>query len=161
MRTVFQELSRGEKPWPLTLSGAPGLGKTCAGLLLLDYAGGLYFTACTLADTVLQAAKGQLLTPRERRVIGETMLWHEIGQAALVVLDDLGARERVGDWQYQQVKRLLDDREGMPLVILTNLDLETLDKLYDERITSRLAGGTYLRLEGVDRRLEESAGHAI
>lgn len=151
LRLAIRSAVRGESPWPLVLSGRAGVGKTCAALCLLDHAGGLYFTAGGLADAAIQASKGTLRTPGGGSV-GPAALWAEIGSTALVVLDELGARERVSDWHYEQVKRLLDDREGKPLIVVTNLKLAEVTQLYDDRVASRLSAGTVVGVDGPDQR---------
>lgn len=119
---------------------------------MLDFCGGLYFTADGLAEASLHAAKGQLQTP-EGRPYSELALWRELHDTTLVVLDEVAARERVSDWHYSRVKRLLDEREGRPLIVLSNMGLAQVARLYDDRLASRLAGGEFLVLEGRDRRL--------
>jgi DNA replication protein DnaC len=122
-------------------------------LALLDHAGGLYFTAVGLAEEMIQAMKGFLLGC-EGRPIGQAELWDEIARCPLVVLDELGARERVSDWSYDCVKRLLDEREGKPLLAVSNLDPEALTRVYDDRIASRLTQGAVQFVGGPDRRLD-------
>ena len=69
------------------------------------------------------------------------------------VLDDVGQRTKVSDCQYDAIKIALDRREGRPLLITTNLSLFDLATVYDERISSRLMGGTVIETSG-DRRIE-------
>ncbi len=79
--------------------------------------------------------------------------WKEWTEARLTVLDELGSREKVGDFVYNTTKQLIDVRAGKPLIVISNLDLNALGVLYDDRITSRLAAGTVVRVEGEDRRV--------
>jgi len=74
---------------------------------------------------------------------------------ALLVLDEIGAREKVSDSHYEIVKHALDARidQGKPMVIISNNTPEELAKLYDGRIYSRIASGTVLNVTGEDRRL--------
>jgi DNA replication protein DnaC len=150
---VIRDCVEGALPWPLVLLGKPGTGKTCAALCLLDHAGGLYFTANGLADKVLLAVKGQLYNHDSHRRVSAVALWEEIATTTLVALDELGVRERVSDWHYECVYRVIDERSGRPLVVGSNLGLDVLAGLYDDRLTSRLAAGTVLELTGPDRRL--------
>jgi DNA replication protein DnaC len=147
----------GEAPWPFFCHGPAGTGKTCAALCLLDHlaGGGEYHTAASLAELLAQAQQGRLTWYREGYggTVWPEKVWEGVRRECLVVLDELGAREKVSDHQYECVKRLLDERQGRPLVALSNLDLQALARVYDDRIASRLAAGTVLRLEGEDRRL--------
>ena len=64
-------------------------------------------------------------------------------------------RQRVSDYGYGSVKRLIDQREGKPLLVLSNLGIDAVSRLYDDRISSRLGGGTLVRVGNRDRRLEQ------
>lgn len=155
LRDEVRRLVAGEAPWPLFVSAPAGVGKTCAALCLLDHAGGLYYTATGLASAVIEAQQGRLTWREEARngTLFPEALWRWLAREPLVVLDELGSRDRVSDHHYECVKRLLDERHGKPLVVLSNLDLARVGQLYDDRVASRLAAGTVIRLEGRDRRL--------
>jgi chromosomal replication initiation ATPase DnaA len=147
----------GESPWPLFIHGPAGTGKTCAGLSLLDHAGGEYFTAASLCEKVIDAQQGRLAWSHEGRsgTLWSEMFWRKVGSEPLVVLDVLGCRDNVTDHGYETIKRLLDERQGMPLIAISNHPLEMLANIYDDRIASRLAAGTVVELAGSDRRLIE------
>lgn len=146
LRATIRTLIAGQSPWPLVLLGPAGTGKSCAALCLLDVAGGWYFTVAELCEEFIHAQQRQIETTTRR-------LWERLEQTRLVVVDELGARERVSDHHYDTVKRLLDKRENRPLVCISNHSLERLSQLYDDRLASRLAYGTVLTLHGKDRRL--------
>ncbi len=152
LRKTIRLLAAGKSPWPLFLWGEPGTGKSCAALCLLDRAGGFYFTAGTLAEEVLMVNKGEAQYPSGQRLT-PLGFWREIMSTALVVIDEVGTRSKVGDWQYDCLKRVLDAREGMPLVVIANHSLADVASLYDDRVASRLAAGTVHQLQGEDRRL--------
>jgi DNA replication protein DnaC len=153
LRECLRGLCHGDAPWPLYLWGPAGVGKTCASLVALDYAlAGLYWTVQTLAEDAVLAGKGQL-EYRSGRPVSSRALWAEAEQTGLVVLDELGQRARASDWQYDCVKRLLDAREGLPLIAASNMDLSQVAQCYDDRVASRLAAGTVFHLGGEDRRL--------
>jgi DNA replication protein DnaC len=154
-REAVRACVRAATPWPLLIQGPVGTGKTCAALVLLDHTpGGLYYSTGELCDTLIRAQQGRLEWSHEGR--GGTrwpeQVWSDLAKAPLVVLDELGARERVSDAHYDAVKRLLDERHGTPLLLLSNHDLGALALLYDDRIASRIGGGTVCRLDGPDRR---------
>lgn len=140
--------------WPLTLVGDVGTGKTCAALSLLDFVIGQrsYFTVATLCEHLIAVQKGEVEyaqkpdTPRH--------WWRRYREAACVVIDELGARERVSDYQYETVKRAIDERTDAPAVFISNLTLDQLTNIYDDRIASRLAAGTVVEIESDDRRLQ-------
>lgn len=133
--------------------GTAGVGKTCAALCLLDYADGTtdYFTAADLCETLIYAQQGKLSD--DDGTIYPSTLWRKIRRSVLVVLDEIACRDRVSDHHYEAVKRLIDERHGRPLVVCSNLDLSRVEKVYDDRIASRLAAGTVVGVVGEDRRL--------
>lgn len=153
LREAIRALVTGQAPWPLFLHGNPGTGKTCAALTLLDHAGGMYWTANGLADAISAAMHGRLSNTRNQPVSLDA-LWVEMTRCSLVVIDELGQRGHPSDHHYEQVKKMLDIREGAPLLAISNLDLEELARSYDERVSSRLALGTVLHLRGDDQRLQ-------
>src|SRR5262249_1273517 len=80
--------------------------------------------------------------------------WRRLGGQPLIVLDEIGAREAISDHHYDCLHRLLEARKGRPLVAISNLEPERIERLYDARIFSRLASGTVICLAGKDRRLD-------
>lgn len=155
MRNKIKPVVLGEAPWPLVLLGPAGVGKSCAALALLDVSGGFYYTAYDLGLEVASAQHGRLMDRGdEPRPISQERLWKYFADAALIVLDELGSTAKVSSHHYECVKKLLDLREGKPLVVISNLGFESLGEIYDERITSRLGGGTVIKIQGEDRRLQ-------
>lgn len=157
--SVLMALTLGESRWPLFLNGPAGSGKTCAALWLLDHCrNGKYFTVTELTDALTAMMKGelrQLCDGQGHYRVYQADYWHRVGHASLVVLDEIGCREKVTDHHYEAVKRVLDVRQGLPLIVISNLDLAAVAKLYDDRIASRLAGGTVVTLRCEDRRLSK------
>ncbi|UCC31269.1 MAG: hypothetical protein JSU86_03135 [Phycisphaerales bacterium] len=153
LRATINELIRGERPWPLFLYGKQGSGKTCAGLCMMDAFGGWYIQLAQLREMVIQAQKDQLTWPSGHpRTTGD--IWKAWARAHLAVLDEVGQRCEPSQFEYEILKRCLDEREGKPLVVVSNCDLDAISGLYDDRIASRLAAGTLIELEG-DRRIEK------
>jgi DNA replication protein DnaC len=144
---AFRGLVGGTLPWPLFLHGQPGSGKTCAALALLDHAiTGAYATCTELVERTHKGYNG-----------GVGIRWDEhFGPArrALVVLDELGTRKTITDTHYEVVQKMLDLREHYPLIVISNLNIEEVGALYDERIASRCAAGTVVELKGRDRRID-------
>jgi DNA replication protein DnaC len=155
LRTL-QAVCTGQSDWPLFIFGPVGTGKTCAAVWLLDHARGLYYTVGELAESLIESMAGRLTwqgAPGYAGTLWPKGLWERIADARLFVLDELGSRERVSDHQYDTLKRVLDKRHGRPLICISNLDLDAIEQVYDDRIASRLAAGTVFHLDGNDRRL--------
>ena len=157
IRAAIRGLVSGELAWPFMVHGSVGTGKTCAMLALLDYAGGEYWSVSNLCQYMNRAAMGRVEWSKEGRggTLWPEMIWGRIGKAPLIVLDEIGCRSQVSDAHYEVVKEMIDVRHRKPFAVISNLDLATLGKLYDDRIVSRLSAGTVIELSGPDRRLEE------
>lgn len=139
---IFKGLVSGKVKWPLFLYGKVGRGKTSSSLVLCDVADSAgYYTVSGLMDLTMQ-------DPEEA-----FRQWEFIRRAEVAVLDELGDRDKIGDLEYSTVKRFADHREGMPAVYISNAPPETLHKIYDDRISSRLLCGTWFELTGEDRRM--------
>lgn len=148
-------LTEAKRPWPLFVFGRAGTGKTCAALCVLDYCRGGYYSATKLCGMLIDAQNGRLSWHHGGRggIIYPEMFWNRIGNENLSVLDEIGCREKVSDHQYECVKRFIDARQGRPAIYLSNLSLDQISQVYDDRISSRLASGTVVGLMGQDRRL--------
>jgi len=155
VRKTLRELVAGKAPWPLTLTGPVGVGKTCTALALLDYSGGCYKTATGLCEALIECQQGRMDWYKEGRgcTIRPRMFWRILSEEPLVVLDELGIRGAVTDHHYEAVKTLIEERHRKPLIVISNLDLAAVARVYDARIASRLAAGTVLEMVGPDRRL--------
>lgn len=82
-------------------------------------------------------------------------LLQELSGKPNLFLDDLGA-EKLTDFAKQSIYFLLNEREqwGKRTFITSNYSLDDLDKLFDARISSRIAGMCkVVELTGPDRRL--------
>lgn len=145
---AFRLVAAGKKPWPLFVAGEPGRGKTCGALALLDHtSSGIYMTCNELVGRRMQSFKTG----------APEMPWDALFSVrlrALVVLDELGARQTVSDTHYECVQQVLDMREGYPLILISNLSLDQIEQRYDDRIASRCGAGTVVELKGRDRRID-------
>jgi len=150
---------RGLKPWPLFLTGPAGTGKTCAALWLADNAlDAVYWPFAGLAAHLLAARDDERGAAHQefeisRIIDGRDLAGNLTPNGGLLVLDEIGARQHVSDWQYEILKRILDGRLGKPLLVISNASLADLATIYDDRIASRLAAGTIVTFTGTDRRL--------
>ncbi len=157
-RERVRQIIEHDGPWPLTILGAVGCGKTCLALCVADWWGGhrapdvFYWTASELGGMLADAKCGRLYysrgAPRSERA-----LLDDLGHYGLVVIDELGLRSEPSETEYDAVKRTLDVRQGRATITLANLSLAEIANAYDERIVSRLAAGTILEMRGPDRRL--------
>jgi DNA replication protein DnaC len=97
-------------------------------------------------------AKFRRLTSSLGYLISDSELWRDWEKAKLIVLDDLGTREKPTDHQYEVLLRSIDLRENKPTVFISNLSIAGLDECYDDRISSRLRGGTVVTVTGDQRK---------
>jgi len=91
----------------------------------------------------------ELIKPgREVRGVDKTMvvtpadLWRRMKLAELFVLDDVGMRDAASEHQRLSVKRVLDDRCGLPVVVIGNRPPGELKAVYGEATARRLIEGT-------------------
>jgi DNA replication protein DnaC len=85
--------------------------------------------------------------------VTERAVMSKLTGVAFVVLDDLGAGS-LSDHERRSTLHLLDRRLNYlrPTIVTTNLTVEQVGKLMDERIASRLGGFTRIAVTGCDRR---------
>jgi DNA replication protein DnaC len=150
VRLKIRAVTEGQEPWPILFWGEAGSGKSCAALCVLDYFGGLYLDAAIFAECRRLAMQGELWEAGYK--IHETELWKPVRDANLVVMDELGVREKVTDHQYETVKRVMDNREEKPAIYVSNLPPVDLARVYDDRIASRATSGTVIGMIGDRRR---------
>ena len=135
--------------------GPVGTGKTCAALCLADYVleRAVYYDLAGWCLRLEHARAGRLETDRGY-AISVLGAWHSWETAALGIIDELGGRERVSDYQRETLLGLLGKRAGRPSIYISNLSIKELADVYDDRIASRLGGGTVVMFDGPDRRLQ-------
>ena len=93
---TFTELAAGDLPWPLYLHGGVGTGKTYAALSFSDVVERVdYFSLEELCNHVMDGKRA----PWRGRVT-----WAGETPTRLLIIDELGERERVGDLQYTTLK---------------------------------------------------------
>jgi len=154
LQKKIRGLARGKLPWPLFLHGEAGSGKTCAALCMLDEYGGRFVEYADLCNDVRLAMQGELFTPVCQGTGGRRMyeadIWQPWSLSSLTVLDDFGTRQPSA-FQYEVLLKAIKTRYAKPAVFISNLSLEQIDTLYDDRVASRLSEGTIVETKG-DRR---------
>lgn len=156
VRKTIRGLITGQLPWPLFLHGPAGVGKTLASLCLVDLVeSAFYHTTEEWVALAINVDRGKQVWRAEGGDVTVTppMLERRYRGAALVVLDELATRGQVADWHYEKVKALVDWRSRLPFVVISNTGIAGVEKIYDDRLASRISSGTVLELPGSDRRL--------
>jgi len=127
---TFRKLAAGKAPWPLYLHGPVGTGKTMAALALCDFAdSAAYYTVDGLCSLIVAGSP---------EAVAEE--WSQMEGKALVVLDEIGEREKVGDLHYSAVKQMLDTRDlHAERIAIYISNLEILIPCRSVRLVSRLA----------------------
>lgn len=155
LRTAINECVTGRAPWPLTILGPAGTGKTRAALCLADVTDSAYWTIGDLCRDLNRLDREVVFwegcTGSRKYPVD---VWRDIETRKLVIIDEIGSRQTVTDFHYETMKRVLDLREERPAVYISNLTLADLERVYDDRIASRLAGGIVIHLNGADRRVK-------
>lgn len=161
-RDALRECAAGREPWPLTLIGNAGIGKTCAALCLADYVNGrCWLTTLEELCDVLQLIRKAKSTPvfayREENW-SAGFLWEKYEDYDLFIIDEIGVKPSLAwdaDLHLNTIKKALDLREGKPLILTSNLSVAKTYELYDERVVSRIKDGTVVEIDGPDRRVRE------
>ncbi len=155
VRAEIRSARTESSDWPLFFFGPPGRGKTCAALSLLDwlYHPYRFYTAASLRQLLIDAQQGRD-TKDYPYGIRPAEVWRDIAAANMVVLDEVGVGQSVTDHHYEAVCGVLDKRNGLPLVVISNLSPAEIATVYDDRIHSRLCCGTLVDFSGYpDRRI--------
>lgn len=153
-RAAIRACSEGRWKWPLFMHGPAGVGKTCACLWALDHIGGRFTTFRDLCRTVQDAKLGKLIThgSHDSCVVGVDDFWQGWSKSPLVVVDDLGVTGRPTDHAYEVALDMLEHRYGQPMIVTSNLDLDQIAGVFDDRISSRLSAGSPVLVSGEDLR---------
>ena len=155
----IRDVTGGCAPWPMLYQGGTGSGKTCAALWITDFTRGQvrFLSFDRLCMEVTDAKRGELRCAGSDAKISPTQFWKEWGELELAVIDDLGTRDKASDAQYETLKLALDERDGLPLILTSNLTLKKLIALFDDRIGSRLSAGTVVEFPKKDHRRTNDA----
>lgn len=151
IRGPLRGVCRGETPWPVTICGDPGTGKTRAALVVADFVhGSQWFTWDDFVRKCNTATSGKLSVQvgTEDKIFDWERWWRYLDQSHLLVLDDVGCRGVVSEAAYEVMKTALDRREGRGLIFTTNLDVNKIADIFDARVADRLAAGTLINATG-------------
>jgi DNA replication protein DnaC len=152
----------GRSAWPLYLYGPAGTGKTCGALVLADRVSGWvgFIDFAVLCDALRRCKMGEYVwsgTHGQTQVDAEGY-WVAWAKLRLCIIDEVGSRGDVSDHQYETLKAAIDARFNSPLVLISNLDLGQISRLFDDRVASRIGAGTVVSVEHTDMRLEKTSG---
>ncbi|MBS3937503.1 MAG: ATP-binding protein [Peptococcaceae bacterium] len=128
----------GQARTGLFVSGDPGLGKTfllsaICNSLLAARVPTLYVVFCDLIAAIKETFNAESVGNSESRIMAAAR------EAKVLVLDDLGA-EQVTDFVINRLFDIVNFRcnHQLPLVVSSNLKVQEIGRLYDDRIASRL-----------------------
>ena len=142
--------------------GPTGTGKTflaaCIGNELLTQGYRVYFISFT--EMMQKLAQYRILmnsfNPDPLKLDRAELFCQRIHDIDLLIIDDLGSAPGDSGTHSSEMIQLLDNRfaHKKPILITSNLDLEKIQKRYDERLLSRLLGSMKpVRFYGTDVRI--------
>lgn len=148
IRKILGDLWEGRAKWPLLLwSASPGTGKTCAGLAFAD----MILNSRCLRFEQFSSEVNDVKFGRDESFTVKG-LWQHLQRQKFVIVDDIGTRSKATDAQCDVLKGILDVRDGLPLMLTSNLPPENLAHCYDARILDRLCMGVVIEASGGSRR---------
>ena len=155
LKTAIRNCRLALSPWPLFIWGGVGTGKTRFALLVHDFFGGRLAEFSELVDEFRSAKCGTL---RDTLRLGEPLMsevaWlNRISAHRLLVIDEIGLRETT-DHARETLSRVLNVRECLPTLLVSNLSPAEIATNFDERVASRMCVGTVVHVAGGDRRLK-------
>lgn len=122
----------------LLFTGPPGIGKTftsncITNALMAKGYSIIYITAAHLISTV----QDQLFRDSK----SQFEVFRPFSLCDLLIIDDLGA-EYINDYGQRQLYEVIDERlnNQQNMIISTNLSVEKIREIYDERLSSRITG---------------------
>ena len=146
-----------ETPVDMVLTGAPGTGKTHLAVAILRE---LVRESKIRRDTHARFVPVPELLAEIRASYrdngpDERDIMNRYSGLPYLVLDDLGA-EKTTEWSITTLYLIIDRRyrDERPTIVTTNLTLDQIAVTLSERISSRLASGKVITLQGPDYRVK-------
>lgn len=121
----------------LLIYGEPGNGKTyTAAAIANELLNKLIPVVCVSINALLDRIKE---TYNKWGTEGEDTILKSLENADLLIIDDLGTEQNT-DWTRTKIYNILDSRyrNGLPLIITTNLPLTELQNRYEKRTYDRI-----------------------
>lgn len=121
----------------LLIYGEPGNGKThCCSCIANELIGNMVPVVCVSINALLERIKETYNTWGKE---GEDTVLKSLSNADLLIIDDLGT-EQDTDWSRTRIYNILDSRyrNGLPLIVTTNMKLTDLKEKYHIRTYDRL-----------------------
>lgn len=141
----------------LLFTGPPGIGKTftsnCITNALMKQGFSIIYIS---AAHLIAAIQDQLFRDNKSQV----EVFRPFSLCDLLIIDDLGA-EHLSDYGQKQLYEVIDGRlnNRRNMIISTNLSVEKIRQIYDERLSSRITGNfTVYPFFGDDIRLLKKRG---
>lgn len=131
----FKEMKA--KKMGLLIYGQPGNGKTYTSAAIANNLISKYTpTICVSINSLLDRIK---LNYNRWGNEGEDTIINSLANADLVVIDDLGT-EQLTEWSISRIYNIIDSRyrNGLPLIITTNVTLQELEEKYGKRTYDRI-----------------------
>lgn len=158
---AFRACRTAKAPWPLMVHGSVGSGKSRFAMLCHDWYGGAFFDFAALVGEYGSLRRGTLTADGSNMILegGDWTVreayWVEaLKRPRIFILDDIGRRsDSDAATARELLSRLLDARENQPSLLISNLNPQQIERLYDDRIASRMCAGTVVKVEGQDRRI--------
>jgi len=153
------------KRWPIVIHGPTGIGKSCASACIYRR---WATPSATLKPAFWYRLEEFVRDIQKCRRNDDNLVMHHVNGRnvyrtesklwqfatdgnALWCVDDFGTRE-ITPAAFDVVFEFIDRRVGKPTIITTNLNLQGITELYDDRIADRLRAGTVIELTGESRR---------
>lgn len=163
LRSATHECATGRSPWPLFVHGPVGCGKSRYALCIFDFFVSLFFDFSDLLSEYIDLRRGELRHCDSRLLSWDSesrvreVKWIEaLGGRELFILDDIARKQDTEAATARDLMcRFLDKRELLPTILISNLNPAEIAEVYDDRVASRICGGTIYKMERHDMRIEK------